>query len=58
MKKELREKIIAFNKKAKEKSEKASDMDTIVKAFSKLPKGQLKKILSDGVIAVLEKYGY
>lgn len=57
MKPELRAKIIAYNKAAAEKGEKASDLDVIVSAMSKLPPGQLKKILTDDVIAVLEKYG-
>lgn len=57
MKPELRAKIIAYNKAAAEKSEKASDLDVIVSAMAKLPPGQLKKVLTDDVIAVLEKYG-
>lgn len=38
--------------------EKATDMDILVNAIKKLPYGQLKKMLTDEVIAVLEKYGY
>ena len=57
MKKELREKILAYNKSVKEKGEKATDMDIIVDAFAKLPPGQLKKVLTEDVIAVLKKYG-
>lgn len=57
MKPELREKIIAYNKSVKEKGEKASDLDIIVSALAKLPPGQLKKVLTDDVIAVLNKYG-
>ena len=57
MKKELRDKILAFNKSVKEKGEKASDLDIIVSAFAKLPPGQLKKVLTDDVIAVLNKHG-
>lgn len=55
--KELRAKVIAFNKAVKEKGEKATDLDIIVAAFAKLPPGQLKKVLSDDVITVLNKYG-
>lgn len=58
MKKELREKIIAFNKSVKEKGEKATDLDIIVSEIMKLPYGQLKKVLTDEVLAVLKKYGY
>ena len=57
MRKELREKILAYNKSVKEKGEKATDMDIIVAAFAKLPPGQLKKVLTDDVIAVFEKHG-
>jgi hypothetical protein len=57
MKKELREKIIAYNKEVKAKAEKASDMDVMISALAKLPPGQLKKVLTDEVIAILEKYG-
>lgn len=36
---------------------KSHDLDVIVAAMAQLPPGQLKKVLSDDVIAVLEKYG-
>lgn len=36
---------------------KSDDLDGIVTAMAQLPPGQLKKVLSDEVIAVLEKYG-
>ena len=58
MKKELREKILAYNKSVKEKGEKATDLDIIVAEIMKLPPGQLKKVLTDEVVAVLKKYGY
>lgn len=57
MRKELREKIIAFNKSAAERKDKATDLDVLVAALAKLPPGQLKKILTDDVLAVLAKYG-
>lgn len=57
MRKELREKIIAFNKAAAAQKDKATDMDILISAFAKLPYGQLKQILTDEVEAVLEKYG-
>lgn len=56
MKQELRAKIIAYNKSVAERTEKASDLDIIVSAIIKLPPGQLKKVLSDEVLAVLRKY--
>ena len=58
MKKELREKIYAFNKNRAVKDEKASDLDIIVSEIMKLPYGQLKKVLTDDVMTVLAKYGY
>ena len=58
MKKELRERIYAYNKTRAVKDEKASDLDIIVTEIMKLPYGQLKKVLTDDVMAVLAKYGY
>lgn len=58
MKPELRAKIIAYNKSVKAKGEKATDLDTLVAAIMKLPHGQLKKVLSDEVMEILNKYGY
>lgn len=58
MKPELKEKIIAYNKAVKEKSNKATDLDIVVSELMKLPYGQLKKVLTNEVMAVLEKYGY
>lgn len=55
--KELRARIIAFNKTAAERKDKADDLDIIVAAFAKLPPGQLKKVLTDEVAAVFAKYG-
>ena len=33
------------------------DMRTIAAVFAKLPPGQLKKVLSEEIIAILAKYG-
>ena len=55
---ELRAKIIAFNRKRAEESEKATDMDVIVGKLLTLPPGQLKKVLDEEALAVLAKYGY
>ena len=57
MKPELKAKIIAYNKSVAEKKEKAADLDVIVAAFSRLPPGQLKKVLTEEVLAVFAKYG-
>ena len=36
----------------------ATDMEVLVAAIAQLPPGQLKKVLTDDVLAVLAKYGY
>ena len=36
---------------------KSDDLDVIVAALAQLPPGQIKKVLTDDVLAVLEKYG-
>lgn len=38
--------------------EKATDLDIIVNEILKLSYGQLKKVLTEPVMAVLQKYGY
>lgn len=57
MKQELREKILAYNRAAAKRQEKADDMDVLIRALLRLPPGQLKKILTDDVMTVLAKYG-
>lgn len=58
MKPELKARILAYNRVAAARKEKADDLDTLVAAIMQLPYGQLKKVLSEDVMAVLEKYGY
>ena len=48
----------AIKAKIQAHKEKASDMDIMVNAISKLPYGQLKKVLTEDVLAVLANYGY
>lgn len=48
----------ALIEKARAHKEKSTDMDTLIAAIIKLPHGQLKKVLTEEVLAVLEKYGY
>ena len=57
MKPELRQKIIAFNKLQDARQKKSDDLDALVAAIMKPPPGQLKKVLTDDVIAILAKYG-
>ena len=54
----MKEKINVIQQSFAEKKEKASDLDIIVSQIMQLPYGQLKKVLTDEVLAVLEKYGY
>ena len=57
MKPELKAKILAYNKARAVDKEKATDLDILVSQIMKLPYGQLKKVLTEEVLAVLEKYG-
>ena len=57
MKPELREKILAYNRAAAQRQAKADDMDILLRALLRLPPGQLKKMLTEEVMAVLAKYG-
>lgn len=54
----MKEKINIIRQSIAEKNEKATDLDIIVFQIMKLPYGQLKKVLTDEVLAVLKKYGY
>lgn len=58
MKEDLKRRIIAYNKTLAERKDKSDDLDIILKQLLKLPYGQLKKVLTDDVLKVLEKYGY
>lgn len=51
-------KVLAYNRIAAERAEKATDMDVLVSALLKIAPGQLKKVLTEDVLAVLSKYGY
>ena len=50
--------VLAFNAKRQKQDEKAGDVDVLVRAMLNLPHGQLKKLFTDDVLAVLRKYGY
>ena len=54
---ELKQRILAYNKEMANRKEKADDLMIIVNQLAKLPPGQLKKVLTDEVRAVLAKYG-
>ena len=53
-----RKELNALKAKIAEKKDKANDLDIIVSQIMDLPHGQLKKVLTDEVLAVLKKYGY
>lgn len=54
----MKDKIQVIKQSFSEKKEKATDLDIIVSQIMQLPYGQLKKVLTDEVMAVLKKYGY
>lgn len=47
----------AVKARLEEREGKASDMEIILSKFAQLPPGQLKKVLDEETLAVLEKYG-
>ena len=55
---DMKEKISVIKRVLSEKKEKADDLDIIVTQLMTLPYGQLKKMLTEEVMAVLEKYGF
>lgn len=46
-----------YNRKLAQEREAAADMQTIAGKMSELPPGQLKKLLDEQTVAILEKYG-
>ena len=50
--------LIGLRNGVLQRREKAADMDVLVAAILALPYGQVKKLLSEEVLAVLAKYGY
>ena len=58
MRNDLLEQAKAIKANLEAKEEKATDLDIIVSEVLKLPKGQLKKVLTVPVLEVLKKYGY
>lgn len=59
MKPEMREKILAYNKRRKAEGDKATDMDVLIKALTNSPVvRQIVKLLPDEVRDVLRKYGF
>ena len=52
-----KEKVLAYNRAAAAKGEKASDLEQLIAAMAQLPPGQLKKVLTEDVLEILRKYG-
>ena len=57
MSKDRKNQIFAYNRQKAADSSAAADMHKIAAAISRLPKGQLKKVLSDEIVEILAKYG-
>jgi hypothetical protein len=53
-----RKELDALKAHIREEQTKATDLDILVEKILALPPGQLKKILTDEVLAILAKYGY
>ena len=53
-----RKKLNELKARITEHRGKSADMDVLVSALLELPPGQLKKLLTEDVLAVLAKYGY
>ena len=57
MREDLRQKILAYNREMARRKDKAHDLDVVVAELVKLPPGQLKKVLTEDMLFILEKYG-
>ena len=55
---DAKEKVRRIRAAFQEKKEKSADLDVIVEQIMTLPYGQVKKVLTQPVLAVLAKYGY
>lgn len=53
-----RKELDQLKSQIRQRTEKATDMDILCERIFALPHGQLKKVLTTEVMAVLEKYGY
>ena len=55
---QLKAKAYAINKANRERAGKCADLDVLVAGIMGLPYGQVKKLMTGEVMAVLAKYGY
>ena len=52
-----RKELDALKARIHEKQAKSTDLDILIEKILALPPGQLKKILTDDILAILAKYG-
>ena len=57
MRPELRERIVQYNQRLARQAAQAEDLKVLAAALSRLPAGQLKKLLGEEAAAVLARYG-
>ena len=57
MNEQLRTRILAYNREMAARKEKAADLQILADALCRLPYGQLRRVLTEDVLGVLEKYG-
>ena len=50
--------IMDLKNRAAEHRQRREDLDVILSEVMKLPYGQLKKVLTEPVLAILQKYGH
>ena len=55
---DMKEKARIIRAAFAKKKEQAADLEVLMAEIMKLPYGQLKKVLTAEVLAVLDKYGY
>lgn len=59
MRKDLRDRIIEYNKNIASKAEQAEDLKALISHLLKIAPGQLKKIFFDEeILNILNKYGF
>ena len=57
MRPELRERIVQYNQRLARQAAQAEGLKVLAAALSRLPAGQLKKLLGEEAAAVLARYG-
>lgn len=57
MDKELKDKILAFNRKVKADQDKATDLADLIRGLTESPLGAILQLLPKEVRKILEKYG-